>query len=197
MKKQISLAQYRNMDLVFLCVIMVITQTLISVAGNVWFADVAKPYVASPIAAVVALVMMRWNGWAALHAVLGGVLYAFLQGGTWEHYLIYGCGNLLCVDALLMFKLFDKEYIRKNAVISLLYAFCVQILMQVGRALVALALGYPLAASVVFISTDALSLLLTVVAIWCVRRIEGLFEDQIHYLLRVESERQVEGRDQF
>lgn len=195
MKKQISLAQYRTTDLIFLCVIMVVTQTLISVAASKWYPT--ELYVASPIAAVVALVMMRWNGYAAVHALIGGLLYAFLHGGSWQYFLIYGGGNLLCVAALLLFRIWDKERIRKSSFLALLYAFCVQLLMLLGRALMALLLGYPLAACVVFITTDTLSLLLTLVAIWCVRRIEGLFEDQIHYLLRVESERQVEGRDQF
>lgn len=195
MKKQISLAQYRNTDLVFLCIIMVVTQTLISVMAT--RLSGIPQFVASPIAAVVALVMMRWNGWAGLHAVVGGVLYAFLHNGSWQYYLIYGGGNLLCLVVLLLFRLWDKEKVRKSGVLTMLYAGGVQLVMLVGRALVALLLGFEPAACLVFITTDALSLLLTVVAIWCIRRIEGLFEDQIHYLLRVESERQVEGRDQF
>ncbi len=196
MERQISLARYRNMDLVGLCVIMAVTQTLISVAGSQWFPG--ELYAASPIAAVVALVMMRWNGWAAVHALLGGLLYALLHGaGDWQYFLIYGLGNLASMATLLLFRILDKEKIRKDGFLSMLYAFCVQLLMLVGRALVALLLGYPPAACIVFITTDVLSALLTVVAIWCIRRIEGLFEDQIHYLLRVQSERQVEGRDQF
>lgn len=195
MKKQISLAQYRNTDLLILGVIMAVTQALISVAATKWYPG--ELYVASPIAAVVALVMMRWNGWAAIHALLGGLLYALLHGASWEYFLIYGGGNLLCVAALLLFRIWDKEKIRKSSFHALLYAACVQLLMLLGRALMALLLGFPPAACIVFITTDMLSLLLTLVATWSIRRIEGLFEDQIHYLLRVESERQVEGRDQF
>ncbi len=196
MERQISLARYRNMDLVGLCVIMVIAQTLVSLAGTRWFPG--ELYTASPVAAVVALVMMRWNGWAAIHAAIAGLLYAILHGaGNWHYFLIYGLGNLLSMAALLLFRVFDKEKIRKDGFLTMLYGFCVQLLMLVGRALVALLLGYPIAACFVFITTDALSILLTVVAVWCVRRIEGLFEDQIHYLLRIQSERQDEGRDQF
>lgn len=195
MKKQISLAQYRTADLIFLCVIMAVTQTLICVAANSWYRT--ELYIASPVGAVVTLVMMRWSGWAAVPAALGGVMYALLGGGDWQSCLIYGCGNLLCMASLLLFKIWDKERIRQNSVLALSLALCVQVLMTVGRGLVAALFGHSIAACIGFITTDALSVLLTLVATWCIRRIEGLFEDQIHYLLRVESERQVEGRDQF
>lgn len=195
MKQQITLSQYRNMDLGILAVLMAVSQFLISFAATRWFP--LTEYVVSPVAAVVTLVMMRWNGWCAVHAVLGGLLYALLAGGSWEHYLIYGMGNLLVLAALPLFKVWDKETIRKSANKSLVLALCAQLLMQLGRAGVALVLGTAPAACLGFITTDALSIVFTLVIIWIVRRIEGLFEDQIHYLLRVESERQVEGRDQF
>lgn len=194
MNRQISLSQYRSIDLGILAVLMAVSQALIYFASTRWFAD--QPYVVSPIAAIVALVMMRWGGWAAIHAVAGGVLFAWLAGGTWEHYLIYGAGNLLSVAALVMFKIFGKERIRENVVLTLAYALCVQLLMQLGRAAVSAVLGGSWEASLGFITTDLLSGLFTMFLIWTVRRIEGLFEDQKHYLLRVQSE-QAEGRGQF
>lgn len=185
MNRQISFRQYRTIDLTILAVVLAVSQSLIYFASSRWFSN--QLYVVSPVAAVVALVMMRWSGYAAVHAVLGGVLFTALSAGTWRHFVIYGVGNLLSMLALLMFKFFGKERIRKDALLTLAFALCVQLLMQLGRAGLAALLGYPAAACLGFITTDILSELFTLFILWTVRRIEGLFEDQKHYLLRTQS----------
>ena len=186
MNRQISFSQYRTIDLSILAVILAVSQTLIHFASSQWFAD--QLYVVSPVAAVVALVMMRWSGWAAIHAALGGVLFALLAGGSWEHFLIYGAGNLAAMAALVMFRIFGKERIRGDALLTLAFALCVQLLMQLGRGGLAALLGYGPDACLGFITTDILSELFTLFVIWVVRRVEGLFEDQKHYLLCIQSE---------
>lgn len=186
MERKISLAQYRTIDLIILTVLMLVSQVLIHFASSSWFSD--QLYVVSPVAAVVALVMMRWSGWAAIQAVLGGVAFAVLEGGSIQHFVIYGVGNLLGMLALVMFKIFGKEQIRQNASLALIFAFCVQLLMQLGRAGAAALFGNAAATCFGFITTDFLSEIFTLFIIWIVRRIEGLFEDQKHYLLRIQSE---------
>lgn len=186
MKRQISFAQYRTIDLTILSVVLVVSQVLIHFASSNWFSD--QLYVVSPVAAVTALVMMRWSGWAGIQMALGGLVYTALAGGTVQHYLIYGAGNLLAMLALVMFRIWDKERIRKDATLALFFAFCVQLLMQLGRAGVAALLGFEPAACLGFITTDFLSELFTLFIVWIVRRVEGLFEDQKHYLLRIQSE---------
>lgn len=195
MNKQISLQQYRNVDLTILLVVQAVSQVIIYIASTVWFAD--QLYIVSPVAAMTALVMMRWNGYAAVHAVLGGVLYAVIAGGSWQQVLIYGLGNLASVAALVMLKLVGKERIRKDVMLAILFALCTQILMQLGRSGVAAALGYPADACLGFITTDVLSCLFTMVIIWIVRRVDGLFEDQKQYLLRIQREHKVERGEQF
>ena len=195
MKQQISFKQYRTIDLCILAVCLAVSQLLIQFAVSQWFPE--QLYVVSPVAVVVALVMMRWSGWAAIHAVLGGILFVVLAGGDLQHVLIYGGGNGLCMLALLMFKIFPKERVRQSGFLSLVFALCVQLLMQLGRAAVAMAMGTAPAICLGFITTDSLSDIFTLFVIWIARRVEGLFEDQKHYLLRIERERQDEGREQF
>lgn len=195
MKQQISFAQYRTIDLTILSVVLVISQVLIHFASSQWFSD--QLYVVSPVAAVATLVMMRWGPWAAIQMVLGGVVFTALSGGTMQHYLIYGAGNLLAMLALVMFRIRNKEQVRQSPYLTLVFALCVQLLMQLGRAGVAVLLGYEPAACIGFITTDILSELFTLFVAWSIRRVEGLFEDQKHYLLRIQSEQTVEGREQF
>lgn len=186
MNRQISFSQYRTIDLIILAAVLAISQFAIHVASSFLFPE--QLYVVSPVAAVTALVMMRWSGYAAVHAIFGGLFFTALAGGTWQHFVIYGAGNLLGLAALVMFRIWDKERIRGDAVLTLVFALCTQLLMQLGRAGIAALLGFPAAACLGFITTDVLSAIFTLFIIWIVRRIEGLFEDQKHYLLRIQSE---------
>ena len=195
MNRQISFSQYRGIDLTIMAVLMVISQAAISIASVTIYAD--QLYVVSTVGAVTALVLMRWNGWAAVHAVLGGILVAALSGGNAQQYLIYCVGNLFSLFSLALLKHPGKERIRQDGLAAMLFAACVQVLMQLGRGAVALVFGYSLSACLGFITTDALSILFTACVIWVCRRIEGLFEDQKKYLLRVQKEQSVEGREQI
>ena len=196
MNRQISLAQYRTIDLSILTGLMAASQLVIHLAVSRFYAE-ETGYIVSPVAAVVALIMMRWSLWSAIPALFGGVILSALSGGTAEQMLIYSVGNLLSMLAYLILKLSGKERIRCNAVLSLVFAVAVQLLMQLGRAAVAFLLGHPLLACWDFITTDAMSILFTLVIIWIVRRVEGLFEDQKHYLLRIQRAQSVKGGEQL
>ena len=97
MNRQISFQQYRSIDLTIMAVLLAVSQFVIFFASSVLYPE--QLYVVSPVAAMTALVMMRWNGYAAVHALLGGVLFTALSGGTWQHFVIYGGGNLLSLLA--------------------------------------------------------------------------------------------------
>ena len=195
MNRQISFGQYRAIDLTILSVLLVICQFLTFMATSFWFPD--QLYVVSPVAGVTALVMMRWSGWAAVPAAVGGLVYVLLAGGSVHHFLIYGVGNLLSLAVLILFKLCGKERIRKEGFLAVVFAIAVQLLMQLGRAAVAGLFGFSAAECLGFITTDILSILFTVFIVWTVRRIEGLFEDQKNYLLRIQREQKVERGEQF
>ncbi len=196
MNRQISLSQYRTIDLAILTGLMAASQLVIHLAVSRFYAELTG-YIVSPVAAVAALVMMRWNLWAAIPAALGGLILTVLSGGTAEQILIYSAGNLVSLLAMLFLKFVGKERIRTNAVLTLVFAVMVQLLMQLGRAGVAALLGHSLPACWDFITTDAMSILFTLVIIWIVRRVEGLFEDQKHYLLRIQREQSVKGGEQL
>ena len=72
MNREISFQQYRSIDLTILAVVLAVSQFVIYFASSVLYPE--QLYVVSPVAAMAALVMMRWNGYAAVHALLGGVL---------------------------------------------------------------------------------------------------------------------------
>ena len=112
MKRQISFQQYRNIDLIILLAVLAVCQLLTHFAVAFWFPE--QLYVVSPVAGLTALVMMRWSGFGAIHAALGGLLFAVLSGGTWQQILIYTVGNLAALLMLLMLKRPGKEQREKD-----------------------------------------------------------------------------------
>lgn len=190
MNRRLSLKQYRNLDLFFFAVMLCVSETLIVNAAIRWYPD--QLYTVSVSAAVTAIVMMRWGPWAAIHAVLGGIVYCLAAKGTPRQFLIYGAGNLFGLLSLLLVRIFGKDRIRENVLLTLLFALCTQLFMQMGRACISALSGAPLETGIHFITTDALSGLFTMVIVWIASRLDGVFEDQISYLLRVQKEAEEE-----
>ncbi len=188
MNRHLTFEQYRRMDLFFFAIILVLSEFLIITAGSRWFRD--QLYTVSAAAAVTAIVMMRWGKWGGIHAVLAGLVFCLAGGGTPRQYLIYGIGNLMSLVALFLIRLFSQKRIREETLITLLYALGTQLLMQLGRALVALLTGAGLSACLNFFTTDALSGLFTMVVVWIAARLDGMLEDQKTYLLRTQKERE-------
>lgn len=186
MSRQRSLGEYRAIDLSLFAIMLGIFETVIHAAATRLFP--AEPYTVSVIAAITAIVLMRWGPYAAIHAVLGGVVFCFVSGATLQQYAIYCVGNLFALGALLLFRWIGKEGIRTDTLRSMAFALVVQLLMQFGRMAVALAFGNPIAVCLGFFTTDVISDMFTVIVVWIARRLDGIFEDQKHYLVRIQKE---------
>ncbi len=186
MRKRISIQEYRRIDLSLWAVMLVLFEMIIIKASNGWFFD--QPFTVSLAAALTSIVYMRWGAWGGLHAVLSGFVFCFFSGGTVNQYLIYMLGNLFSLFSVLFLKKLGFEKVRKGPYLSLIFPALVLLLMQAGRAAVALFLGAKPTGVVGFFTTDALSMLFTLLIIWIVRRLDGIYENQNHYLLRIRDE---------
>ncbi len=60
--------------------------------------------------------------------------------------------------------------------------------MLLGRFVTAVLLGVPAESALGFVTTDTLSILFTLVIVWISRRLDGVFESQKIYLLRIHAE---------
>ena len=187
MRRELTWKQYRAIDLTLLGVALAIFEFIIVRAANWWFPG--QPFTVSLAAAMASIVYMRWGPWGAIHAVEAGFIFCFFSGATGRQFVIYCLGNLVSVLAVLLLKVFGKERVRTGH-LSLIFPLVVQVLMQAGRAAAALVLGAGLADVVGFFTTDSLSLLFTFVIIWIARKLDGVYEDQKHYLLRVHAEKE-------
>ena len=191
MKRQLSFQQYRAIDLAMLAALLCITEALIVKAATWWFAD--QLYTVSVVGALTAIVLMRWGPWAGIHAALGGAVFCFASHGSAQQLVIYSIGNLFSLLMLLPLKLLGGERIRLDQFLSVCFGLMTLLLMQLGRALTALALGTDFQTCLGFFTTDALSLLFTGLIVWIARRLDGIFENQKHYLLRIHKEEEKGG----
>lgn len=189
MKRQLTLQEYRGIDLFLFALMLIVFEFIIlKVTTSRFFLDQA--FTVSLAGAIASIVYMRWGFWGGIHAALAGILYCFYLGGTADQYLIYAAGNLLSLAAVPVLKKLGPERVREGKFSSLVFPLAVILLMQGGRALVAMALGNPPATAAVLLSRDSLSILFTLIIVWIARRLDGIYEDQRHYLLRIQEERQ-------
>ena len=193
MRPHFTLEQYRGLDLFFFAAIAFFAELVITLAASRWYPD--QLYTVSAGAALTAIVMIRWKGYAAIPALTGGLALCIAMGAVPVHYLIYCLGNLFGVAALLFLKAVGEKRIRENAIWTIGFGVCTLVLMQAGRALIALLLGYGIRNGIAFFATDSLSYVFTAVILWVARRQDGLFEDQKEYLVRLHTEMETEKEE--
>lgn len=183
----LSFKQYRSVDLGIMLVMLAVSEALIAYAATVWFPY--EFYVLSPTVAVVCIVMMRWGGFAAIHAAAGGLALCIASGAEPKQFVVYCVGNCFALAALILLKTLGKEKVRSKLLLTALFtviAFCGA---QVGKWLVGLLMGGSVSDILTFFATDSLSLIFALVTVLISRRINGLFEDQWAYLVRTQAER--------
>lgn len=190
MKQQITFRQYRTMDLFIFTALLCLCESLITLGATRWFPG--EPYALSITPAVTALVMVRWSGFAAFPAVLGAAAFCIASGASPAQYLIYCVGNLA---ALMLTQFLSRDgwkRLHNQVLLALAYGLATALLMQLGRFLIAWLLGNPPQVCAGFFTTDALSALFAVILVWITRRLDGMLEEQKHYLTRIAEEMEKE-----
>ena len=57
--------------------------------------------------------------------------------------------------------------------------------MQIGRALIALITGTPVEGLLLYVTADSVTYIFTIVILWIAGRLDGILEEQRHYLERI------------
>ena len=187
-----SFKQYRSIDLILFVIMYGVCEYLTIKAATVWFDE---PYCISIMLPMLAIVMMRWDKYSIIHAVVYALLFVYFQSGSITQYFIYLIGNLGFMLLLLYVRKVTKEKIRATFFGSMSYLLIGFLLMEVFRGLASMLLaGKDAGVIFTFIMTDMLSLVFAILVIIIVRRIDGLFIDQKQYLLELNSqEERIDG----
>ena len=188
--KQITFKEYRMVDLMLLTVLVIVFEAIATYASGKWFNLQAINI--SVTLVLVCIAMMRWSGYAAIQAVVGGFVYCIAAGATKEQCIIYCVGNIFSLVALLLIKIYGKEKIREGKMKLACFAIVAYIGMAIGKTLVSLFFGGDAGAFIVYVTTDIISLLFAVILLILLRKSDGMLEDQKAYLFRLERERKEE-----
>ena len=186
-----TLQQYRTIDLSLFALMLMIFETVVIRAATAWFP--AEAWTVSVVPALTAIVMVRWGPWCAIHAALGGVITVLAMKGNGIQYLIYGAGNLAVLAVWPLVKKKGWEILHRNVLVNFLFSVLTVLAMQAGRALIALAAGTPVRELLLFVTTDSVTYIFTLVILWIAARLEGILEEQGHYLARINDPEKDEG----
>lgn len=179
--------EYKRLDLGIWLLMIVIFEGIATLASNSWFA--AQPVSISITISIVSAVMMRWSWYAAMHAIAGGFAFCLASGATVEQYAIYCIGNLGALVSMILIHFWGKERIRLDNVKRTLLVIAAYTGAVFGRWGVSLIFDGSIETLKVFMMTDIVSLLFAVVVIHLLARLDGMIEDQKHYLLRIAREK--------
>lgn len=191
MQRNISFRQYRAMDLFFFTAVLCLSELLITLGATRWFR--AEAYTLSFSCAVMAIVMVRWGIWAAVPVAAGSLVLCLVSGAAFSQYVIYLAGSMLGLGMLLFLKKIGWQKVTENLLLCLAYGLLTAWLMQLGRMGVALLMGYPFSVCIGFLATDILSALFSVLLVGIARKLDGMLEEQTHYLKRVQEEQKKQG----
>ena len=184
--------QYRAIDLSLFALMLMVFETIILRAATGWFP--AEAWTVSVVPAITAIIMVRWGPWCAVHAVLGGVITVLTLKGNGVQFLIYGIGNLAAPALWPLLKKQGWETLHRNTLILFLFGALTVLSMQIGRALIALITGTPPEGLLLYITADSVTYIFTIVILWIASRLDGILEDQKHYLARInDPERKEDG----
>ena len=185
-KRQISVSQYRTIDLTLFAFMTVVFESVTALAGARWFPKEA--WEVSVTGALSAVVLVRWGWPGGLIGALGGAVRCLALGGSPRQLLVYAAGNLACLALLPLVKPERSERWRRDTLRCMGFGGLTLLLQQTGRALISLCLGAGLPEALRFYTTDVLSMLFTLVILWIVKRLDGVLENQTCYLARIGRE---------
>lgn len=204
--RQISVKQYRFTDLFLFAVILLAAELLAHFAIK-WFPDEAI-YTFSFMVPIVLLVAVRWGWPSVFYPALSGLVICLFNVGSadgvqWACYLI---GNSFIALMLIPRYLIGVERIASKWWATALFALGGWLCVYLGRSVVwavgvAVSPAEGIGAADGFISFalyDILSPAMAVIILLVMRKLDGMFEDQMSYLERRYGERKEKMRpDEF
>lgn len=185
-RSQRTVSQYRAIDLFLFTVLTAVFETVIVKAATNWFPREA--WMVSAVPVMTAIVMVRWGPWCAVTAAAGGVITTLTIGGGWQQYLIYGIGNLAVLAVLPLERKWGWKRLRESVPVNLLYSALTVLAMQMGRAVLIVLFTGSTEEAWHVTAVDSVTYIFTMTIVWIASRPDGLMEDQIHYLKRLNHE---------
>lgn len=187
-QKNLSFKQYKAMDLIVFAVIFTVLEGVLVTLSNKL---INVNFAVSLLYTVAALVIMRWGAVAAIHLALGGIVFCLASHGDILQYVGFSVGNCFALLSLLYTHFLGKKKVRDSFTLSGIFVIIIYLTVCIGRSvLLSILKGVNLwQLFIATLSSDLLSLVITLIIVLTSRKQDGLFEDQKGYLLRTQKER--------
>ena len=199
--KLISINQYRWGDLCIFTIIAAIAE-LVCYFAQFWFSSAAF-YTLNLMLPLITLVIVRWGWWGVVLASLEGIMYCAIRGAIWQGYIVIILSNAAIAVELLFIWLIKKDRLKKNWYWAFLLVLIGWVSVNFVRTCLYAAFGMSdflsaLGTNFGFSDCGLLALVIGELVILVCRKLDGLFEDQKSYLLRLKKEREEQARrDEF
>ena len=189
----ISVKQYRTTDLFIFAAIVIIFDLLVHFVPMLFPSEIIFSFCLT--VPITLLVMIRWGWYSVFFAIGDALLLTVINNpSVWQSYLCYGVGNASLMLMLIAVKLLGKKRIASTWYFTLLFVVCGWVLQNLTLTVMNAICGYPfvthLSLNFGFGITGMLSLGMGLVISLVLRKLDGMYEDQIEYLKRLKGERE-------
>lgn len=183
MRKKITLSEYRAGDITIFTLLMIVSE-FFSNKGVAWFSEI---YLISLFLPITLIVMRRWKLWAIVPMTASAITVCAVNKAAFNVYIIHIVGNLFILIAALWLKIAKKNM--KEGHYLILYSLSAYVLMCFGKAFI----GFLFKENFInlflgFLGVNSLNVVIAIIVLFIVRKLDGVFEDQIEYLNRVQDE---------
>ncbi len=193
----ISVKQYKSTDLFIFAIIVIIYDLLAHYAPLLFTDEIAFSFCLT--VPITLLIMIRWGWCSVFFAVGDGLLLTLINNtSSWQSYLCYGVGNAALMLLLIPVKLLGKKKIASKWYFTSLFVICGWAVQNLAISVMNAICGLPfvsyLASNFGFGITGVLSLAMGLAITLVLRRLDGMYEDQLEYLKRLKGEREERQR---
>lgn len=193
-----SFRTYRAIDIAIFITVLAVGELLISYASNAWFK--INSLGVSIVFPLLIIISMRWSGWVVIPAALGGALtciFSQLSGGqslSVNFVIISEAGSLSVLLSVVWFYFVGKKRTADSWFLSLLFVTTMYIINCIAKSTAtAIIEVQPFFGCVIsYFTRESVTLLFAALVTLIVRRLDGVFEDQKAYLIRLEKQREAE-----
>ncbi|MCD8205186.1 MAG: hypothetical protein LUD29_01025 [Clostridia bacterium] len=186
--RRISFRQYAVFDILLLLIILVVFELINIFAIERWF---TRQMFSLSVMLLISLVgAFRWGYLSVLLPVADGALYCWMEGLTWEYFVIYCVGNAFIILTCLLFLIKPKKTWSGHWYLTLVFALAGYVFLVLGRSVVALFFGESFWNGIVVnLENEFFNVFFAVAGLLVVRRFNPMLEDQKEYCTRVANER--------
>lgn len=183
-----SLKKYKTIDITIFTVIICLVEIVNTFVIKYIFKS--EYYALSLVITLTLIVVVRWGIYGIIPAVIASTFSVIINKGSGLHYFIYLVSCLGFMIPYLFLKIVGHRKVEDSLYLTILYCLIGFISVDLLRSIFAITINGNIAQNFIqFFAFDMFNLIIGLIVIIIARKQNGIFEDQISYLKRIQAER--------